>query len=137
MLFAGEAAGCWFRLEDGSYFTRPATPHKFLYDTAMESLDKLLALDNIDIVCFPHSGWLTDAREAFCRAKKQMELWLEILSSLPADTGIEEAVDELMRRDPVMNGIDMLPENIRKREMFFIGQSAKGYLGWIKSGAGK
>lgn len=132
ILFAGEAAGCWFRLEDGSYFTRPATPHKFYYDTAVASLGKLLALDDIDMVCFPHSGWLAEARPAFERAKKQMELWLEILSALPTEAGREEAVEELLKKDPVMKKLEELPENVRKRELFFIGQSANGYLGWIR-----
>ncbi len=135
ILFAGEAAGCWFRLDDGSYFTRPATPHKFYYDTAMASLEKLLALKDVDIVCFPHSGWLTDYIPAFERAKKQMELWLEILSQLPPEAGREEAVAELLRRDPVMDKLGKLPKNVKKRELFFIGQSAYGYLGWIRRAA--
>lgn len=132
ILFAGEAAGCWFRLDDGSYFTRPATPHKFYYDTSMASLEKLLAQTDVDIVCFPHSGWLTDARAAFERAKKQMELWLAILSELPLDASREEAVSLILEKDPSMQSIDRLPENVKKRELFFIGQSANGYMGWIK-----
>ena len=135
ILFAGEAAGCWFRLDDGSYFTRPATPHKFYYDTAMASLEKLLALKDVDIVCFPHSGWLTDYLAAFERAKKQMELWLEILSQLPPEAGRDDAVAELLQKDPVMDKQKKLPENVRKRELFFIGQSANGYLGWIRRAA--
>ena len=33
----------------------------------------------------PALGWLTDYIPAFERAKKQMELWLEILSQLPPE----------------------------------------------------
>ena len=66
----------------------------------MASLEKLLALKEVDIVCFPHSGWLTDYIPAFERAKKQMELWLEILSQLPPEAGREEAVAELLRPRP-------------------------------------
>ena len=135
ILFAGEAAGCWFRLEDGSYFTRPATPHKFFYDTSMASLDKLFALKDIDIVCFPHSGWLTDARAAFLRAKGQMELWLEILSVLPQNAEREDAIALILEKDPVMKKLGDMPENVRKRELFFIGQSANGYLGWLRKSA--
>ncbi len=137
ILFAGEAAGCWFRLEDGSYFTRPATPHKFFYDAAMDSLGKLMALDDIDLVCFPHSGWLTDRTSAFERAKAQMELWLSLLSELPPEAGRAEAVELLLRRDPVMSKLKELPEAVRKREKFFIGQSADGYLGWIRKSRAK
>ena len=132
ILFAGEASGCWFRLDDGSYFMRPATPHKFFYDSAIASLDKLRALKGIDIVCFPHSGYLEDAGEVFDTAKKQMELWLEILSALPAGAAPEEAVRALKENDPVLAKLTQMPETVRRREDFFLGQSAKGYLGWIE-----
>ena len=64
-----------------------------------------------------------------------MELWLEILSQLPPEAGREEAVAELLRRDPVMDKLGKLPKNVKKRELFFIGQSAYGYLGWIRRAA--
>ena len=38
-------------------------------------------------------------------------------------------------RDPVMEKLKKLPENVRNRELFFIGQSANGYLGWIRRAA--
>lgn len=130
VLFAGEAAGCWFRLEDGSYFTRPATPHKFFYGTAMASLAKLSALKDIDLVCFPHSGWLTDYHEAFERARSQMTLWHDVVSALPENAGKDEAVAALKAKDPMLRKLSLLPENVRRREEFFIRQSAGGYLGW-------
>ncbi|MPN10817.1 hypothetical protein SDC9_158114 [bioreactor metagenome] len=132
ILFAGEAAGCWFRLDDGGCFMRPATPHKFFYDTAMASLNKLLSLQDIDLVCFPHSGYLKDARAVFEAARNQMALWLEILSSLPEKASPEAAVSALKAQDPMLAKLEKMPEMAGKREEFFIGQSAKGYLGWIE-----
>lgn len=132
ILFPGEAAGCWFRLDDGDYFMRPATPRKFFYDRAMTSLDKLRALKNIDIVCFPHSGYLSDASRVFEEAREQMELWLKILSGLPSGATREYASAVLKARDPILAKLARMPEAVRKREEFFIGQSADGYLGWIE-----
>ena len=57
------------------------------------------------------------------------------MSQLPPEAGREEAVAELLRRDPVMEKLKKLPENVKNRELFFIGQSANGYLGWIRSAA--
>lgn len=132
VLFAGEAAGCWIALGGDVYFTRPATPHKFFYDVAIESLGKLMALKDIDMVCFPHSGYLADAHVVFETVAKQMRLWLDILTELPSGTTPDDAVDALKRRDPVLALLLRLPENVRRRENFFIRQSAVGYLGWIE-----
>ncbi|MDO5115133.1 MAG: MBL fold metallo-hydrolase [Synergistaceae bacterium] len=132
LLFAGEAAGCWFPLDGGDFFMRPAAPHKFFYDTAIASLEKLLALEDIDLVCFPHSGWLKDGKELFLRAKEQMKLWLEITSSLPASADREAAAAALKAGDPMLKKLALLPEAVRKREEFFIRQSANGYLGWLR-----
>ena len=71
----------------------------------------------------------------FRTREKQMELWLEILSQLPPEAGRDDAVAELLQKDPVMDKLKKLPENVRKRELFFIGQSANGYLGWIRRAA--
>lgn len=132
VLFTGETAGVWIATDSGEYFARPSTPHKFFYDDAIESLDKLMALKDIDIVCFPHSGYLTDAHVVFETAAKQMRLWLDILSELPSGATPDDAVDALMERDPVLALLSKLPKDIRMRENFSIRQSAVGYLGWIE-----
>ena len=117
------------RVDGGSEYSRSATGQKFEYEGAMASVEKLRAWKDVDIVCVPHWGGLTDYIPAFERAKKQMELWLEILSQLPPEAGREEAVAELLRRDPVMDKLGKLPKNVKNRELFFIGQSANGYHG--------
>ncbi|MDO4988831.1 MAG: MBL fold metallo-hydrolase [Synergistes sp.] len=132
ILFAGEAAGCWYRFDDGDVFMRPATPHKFYYDTAMASLEKLTHYTNVDIVCFPHSGYLADASEVFETAIAQMKLWLEILSDVPKDLSPDDLLRTLRAKDPVLAKLGKLPEEVRKREEHFIKQSAKGFMGWIQ-----
>ena len=61
-----------------------------------------------------------------------MKLWLAVLSALPAGTSPEDAVLALLANDPVLANLEKMPEAVRKREEFFIGQSVKGYLGWIE-----
>ena len=130
ILFAGEASGCIFSLDDGGFFMRPATPHKFFYDTAVNSLDKLIALERIDLVCFPHSGCTADGRRVFLSARSQMELWLKIISELPDGASPEEASEALFADDPLLKKLESLPEAARERERFFIRQSARGFLCW-------
>ena len=132
ILFAGEAAGCCFELPDGGIFIRPATPDKFFYEVSMESLGKLLALKDIDLVCYPHAAASRDWRRLLAAAREQMSLWKEIVLSLPAEATAEDAFNAVMERDPALKALGRLPENERRRETFFLHQSVKGYLGWKK-----
>lgn len=130
LLFAGEAAGCCFTLPDGGIFIRPATPDKFFYEVSMESLDKLLALKDIDLVCYPHAAAARDWRRCLEAAREQMELWKDIILALPAEATAEDAFQAVMAHDPALKELSRLPENERRRELYFLRQSAKGYLGW-------
>lgn len=134
VLFAGEAGGCCFELEDGSVFMRPATPHKFFYDAAIASLDRLIALEDIDLVCYPHSGCSRECKKLLAMSRAQMELWREIISKLPEDAKTEDAAAAVKERDPVMKLLAKLPDGEREREEFFIRQSVDGYLGYIRRG---
>ncbi|MDO5563486.1 MAG: MBL fold metallo-hydrolase [Synergistaceae bacterium] len=133
ILFAGEVGGCCTEISGGGFFIRPATPHKFYYDTAISSLDKMLALSDIDLICYPHTGCSHKWRELLQAAKEQMTLWKEIISEQPKDVSVEEAVKAVMIKDPRMKLMDMLPEAEKSREKFFIRQSVNGYLGYIRS----
>ena len=132
ILFPGETAGCWFRLEDGSCFMRPATPHKFYYDTELKSLGKLLELENIDMACFPHSGCTTDAHEIMTQAEKQLKLWLTIAEEMPPGAEPADMAARIEQEDPIMKKLDAMPQSEQDRERFFIKQSAAGFLGWVR-----
>ena len=130
ILFAGEAAGCFSRTEDGDIFMRPASPHKFFYDTALASLDKLLSLQGIDITCFPHSGFMYDAHEKFAAAKRQMLLWHKVISEERPE-GPDEAVAQLKAKDPELLKLKKLPKDTMLREEHFIRQSAEGFRRYL------
>ena len=132
ILFPGEAAGCYFEFDDGSIFMRPATPHKFYYETAMESLEKLIALGEVDLICYPHSGFSRDPKGLLKMARDQMEFWKDIISALPSDAVTEDGVEALLKNDPALRQIGKLSERDREREAFFLRQSVNGYLGYVK-----
>lgn len=129
ILFAGEAAGCCFELDDGELFMRPATPHKFFYEAAVSSLNKLRDLQDISMICFPHSGCYKNTRMLLDMAAEQLRLWREITLSLPDGASAEDFIVLADERDPMMKLLRKLPEPVRRRENFFLRQSAKGYLG--------
>ena len=129
ILFAGEAAGCCFELDDGELFMRPATPHKFFYDQALSSLNKLRDLQDISMICFPHSGCYKNVQMLLDMATKQLRLWREITLSLPDSASAEDFIVLANERDPMMKLLKKLPESVRRRESFFLRQSANGYLG--------
>ena len=131
ILFAGEAAGCYFKLNDGSVFMHPATPHKFYYETAMESIDRLIRLKDTDIICYPHFGCSRDVNGELASAKKQMALWMDIISAMPEGSKAEEAVEALLKSDPMLQNRNGLDSEERDRDYFFLCQSADGYLGYI------
>ena len=135
ILFPGEAAGCYFELPDGSVFMRPATPHKFFYETAMASLQKLIDLGDADLICYPHSGCSRDPKGLLVMAKEQMAFWKDIISALPAGAGTEDGVKALLKHDPALAQIGKLPEKDREREAFFLRQSVDGYLGYVRRNA--
>ncbi len=135
ILFPGEAAGCYFELDDGSIFMRPATPHKFYYETAVESLRKLIGLGDVDLICYPHSGCSKDPKGFLLMAESQMVLWKDIISALPENATTEEGVDALLKNDPALAQISKLPAKDREREAFFLRQSVDGYLGYVRRNA--
>lgn len=133
ILFPGEAAGFFCKLPGGRVYQRPATPHKFFYDTALESLDRLLAAGEPDIICYPHYGAAVgeDAKTALRVAKKQLTLWKDVISAFTPDAREDEVVAALCEADGLVRGVNALPRSEAGREMYFIRQSVKGFMGYI------
>lgn len=138
ILFHGEAAGFFCKLPDGSVYQRPATPHKFFYDTAVESLERLIAIPGVSVICYQHYGCAlgVDAQTSLKKARAQMELWRDVISTFPADSSKEKIFDALYEKDASLRNIDKLDKDAAAREKFFIGQSISGYQGYVHRTAG-
>lgn len=133
LLFPGEAAGFFQKLSDGSVYQRPATPHRFFYNMALGSLDNLLALGDVDMICYPHFGSAggEDARSALKQARSQMKLWKDVVSAHTPDTSEEKLFDALCVKDALLRNIEKLDKRVSARERFFISQSIRGFKGFI------
>lgn len=132
ILFAGEAAGFYYRQPDRTIYQRPAAPHRFFYDRAMESLEKLAALEAVDMICFPHYGCASsrDVRPALENAMAQMRLWKEVVSACPGVCSDEKLYGALMERDALLRAVCGLDAAEAARERFYVRQSIKGFRGY-------
>mgnify|MGYP000197394914 CR=1 FL=1 len=134
-LFAGEAIGVHQPLKK-DYYLRPATPPKFVYDIAYKSIKKLEKLGN-KIVCFGHYGFEPKSLEIIDLFKEQLKLWIKVVSENASqyekdDEIIRASKTELLRKDKMFSKYKMLDDDIKKREDYFIENSLRGILGWVK-----
>lgn len=131
LLFAGEAAGV-FLSED---YQRPATPPRFIrrvYVDSIGSLKKEAA--HAKLFLGGHFGFAPDPMGILDRAETQIHLWHETVIRMCSQGGLDtdelskRCVDELIQSDPMLQGFDDLPPDIRDREMYFLQNSAKGMI---------
>jgi glyoxylase-like metal-dependent hydrolase (beta-lactamase superfamily II) len=150
-LYLGECAGTFSTLGRGpsseDYYLRPATPPRFFLETAVASLDRVLAQNPFPArLFFAHHGQFAgDTRRLITVARDQLQLWTATVQqerrSLAALPHTEQPTDEkallqqlraaLRRVDPYYARGHELPEDIRSRERDFAGQTLRGILGYL------
>ena len=132
LLFAGEVAGVHYPLASG-IFMRPATPPRFLLAVAQESLAKLIALQPHRLV-FAHYGLVHDAGKYLHIARAQLDLWVRGVAATAATApeGREGAILAwLLEHDEYYCNVEQLPEDIRARERYFLGNSLRGMIEYV------
>jgi glyoxylase-like metal-dependent hydrolase (beta-lactamase superfamily II) len=139
LLFAGEAGGVSLALEDGEDYLRPATPPRFYLDTALESLETLIAL-RPRRVAYGHYGLRTRGWERLQRHREQLRLWERLLRQMQPGPGqaplaAEACLEAVLRGDPLLRAFVRLPAEIQARERGFLLNSVRGFLGWLEAGA--
>ena len=127
-LFAGEAGGACFRLQDRIYM-RPATPPRFFPDQFQQSLQRLLDLGDRPI-CFGHLSLAESSLSMLSRHRDQLRRWGEIILQESRDglKTIDYYCDRLLEKDPDLTHFALLGPAYRARERFFLSNSIKGYL---------
>ncbi|MEM2086073.1 MAG: MBL fold metallo-hydrolase [Archaeoglobaceae archaeon] len=135
-LFIGESAGVHIPLKN-DYYLRPATPPKFYYEPAMNTLEKILKLGS-KRVCFAHFGFKRDSIEIAERAMKQLRLWVSTVYDIACRRDVRDeaeltriAKEELLEKDPKFSNYRLLDDDLKKREDFFIANSLKGIQEYV------
>lgn len=132
LLFAGEVAGVHYPLASG-IFMRPATPPRFILAVAQESLAKMIALNPQRLV-FAHYGLVEEAGKYLRIARAQLDLWVRGVAAT-AEVAAEEReaaiIAWLLANDDYYRNVGLLPEDIRARERYFLGNSLRGMIEYV------
>ena len=133
-LFVGEAGGNYLNIR-GKDYLRPATPPRFHLTTFLDSIEKLIQLEDMPI-CYAHFGKADSSHEMLKRNRDQILNWEKIIrKELLSDANdiVERCVESLLSDDPELNAFQHMESNVQKRELFFIQNSIKGFLQYLES----
>lgn len=139
LIFAGEAAGMTCPTPDGGFCLRPATPPRFFLDVAVGSLDRLLALDPLPRrAAFGHYGLHDDPARLFAAARDQLRRWTALLAELtrPGARAVDadlrpRLLERLLAEDPWFAPFARLEDDLRDRELAYLGNTWRGMAGWL------
>lgn len=132
-LFAGEAGGIYVTGKDGDYL-RPATPPVFFLKEFIGSIDHLLTAKD-EPICYAHFGRAESSHHMLKRERAQLLFWEEIIREEMAKSDhlpMERCMAKLLAEDPELEAFKTMSSADQEREKFFMGNSIKGYLGFLQ-----
>jgi glyoxylase-like metal-dependent hydrolase (beta-lactamase superfamily II) len=128
LLFTGEAAGIFYPMEKDLYL-RIAAPPGFELGDYRKSLGLLRNVD-ASVLCFSHYGLSFEIEKILHLASAQTELWTTVIercSELESPLFEEKVFNALLAVDPGLSCFHQLPEDVKKRETYFLGNSFRGF----------
>lgn len=132
-LFAGEAAGNYFRVDNEEYL-RPATPPRFFFEVFQASVEKLRALPDLTI-CYAHYGPAESSHGLLTKFHKQLLLWKQLIYK-EFEKGETELVDRcrriLLEKDRNLKAYSRMPGDMQQREWMFLANAINGFIGFFK-----
>jgi glyoxylase-like metal-dependent hydrolase (beta-lactamase superfamily II) len=133
MLFVGEALGVIIP-EYAPNYLRPATPHRFILEPYLNSIERLRAVP-CEWLCFGHFGAIRRSAEIFDRAYNQINLWIKLVADFyhPPKVSLKEFIYILTKNDPMFAPYLTLPESLQMREQRFVENSINGILNFIRT----
>jgi len=136
-LFVGEAAGVYYRMGELEYL-RAATPAPFFMEEALNSIDRLLELEDQPI-CYAHIARASSSQKMLERARDQILRW-KVLFEGELSRGGERIAERCMERvlelDPEVKSFQSMKPEVQEREKYFLVNSARGFLGYLEKASG-
>jgi len=132
-LFAGEAAGT-FSVVKGKEYLRPATPPRFFLHVFLESVDRMLRLDDQPIY-YAHFGRAESSHRMLKRFRDQILSWKDWINeefSSEEEDLENRCVDALLAKDPNLAAFADMDPGTREREKNFIANAVRGFLGYFR-----
>jgi len=132
MLFVGEALGVVIP-EYAPNYLRPATPHKFILEPYLNSIERLRSI-SCEWLCFGHFGAIRRSAEIFDKACDQINLWMALVADFyhPPKVSTKDFINILAKNDPTFAPYLTLPASLQMREQRFIENSINGILKFIR-----
>ena len=135
-LFVGEAVGLRVPIPGFTYL-RPATPRRFVMELALESIDRLRALDPAPRrMAFPHFGVVDNPTEYMEMGREQIPRWVRDVRRLVQETEgdlVQRAHEHFLATDALYTNVIRLDEDVQRRERHYLGQTLEGMVGYIQS----
>jgi glyoxylase-like metal-dependent hydrolase (beta-lactamase superfamily II) len=128
LFFAGELFGAHIPLDSGLYL-RPATPHRFILEDYLRSMDKVEPYLKKNI-CFAHYGLYDNPREVLNTSKAQLKLWVTIINE-NKDKDMDEIIRSLLENDKTFRLYHDLDAAMQTREKHFAINSIEGILRYL------
>jgi len=101
-IILGDAGGIYNQRTNS---VTPTSPPPFNPEQAMESLEKLIAL-NPEVACYGHFGFAGDAVKRLRAHKEQLALWVKVISEgLKEGLGMKGLYERLRAEDPMLKGM--------------------------------
>ncbi len=133
LLFGGEVAGVHAPVPNGIYM-RPATPPRFILEVALDSIDRMIALQPKHLVV-AHYGLVSPALRYLQIGRDQFVLWVKGVAQM-AEVAVEQRqqalIDWLLEHDPCFHNRDQLETDIRAREEQFFGNTVRGMSAYVQ-----
>jgi len=132
LLIGGEICGVHSLVDDGIYM-RPATPPKFMQQVAIDSIDRMIAL-NPRYLIIAHHGLVEPATSYLMIGRQQLVLWVQavaVTANCDPKTRQQAIYEWLLERDEVFKRIDQLDSDLYARERYFMGNSLRGMIDYF------
>jgi len=132
LLFAGEVSGVHYPLRDGIYM-RPATPPRFILETALDSLERMIVL-HPEAAVIAHYGLVEPALTYLQIGRRQFRQWVAgvaLTVGLPEEQRQEVFYRWLLEHDPNFCRIVQLPADIQARERGFFANTFAGMCEYV------
>ncbi len=140
LLFGGEVVGVRSPVPSGGIYMRPATPPVFKLDTALDSIRRMIELAPARLV-IAHYGLVEPALDYLEIGRRQLRLWVEGVKKNCLGREDEECEERLfnwlLEYDPNYRLIRELPPDVFARERYFLGNTMRGMLGYLKAREGE
>ena len=129
-VFPGDAAGTYL---PNCGVVVPTTPPPFYLESALASLDKLIAL-NPTVLYFSHFGRADQAVNRLKAYKAQLQLWADVAEAgVKVNKTLEQIRDDIIAADPVMGQIEDYVKDHPIYKKTVLENCVRGFVEYVKT----